>query len=107
PHLCVDTGLGGIYGRRDGYLNPRGALQGLVERSRELGCLWLQDEVLLFTPEAGQQSMVHTRRRGAITPPVLVLATGAWTQHLASLAGIALPVLPVRRQACYITLPHP
>ena len=107
PHLCVDDIVGGIYGRRDGYLNPRGALQGLVERSRELGCTWLQDEVVRFTPEAGQHTIVHTRRSGVITTPVLVVAAGAWTRHLASLAGIEVPVLPVRRQACYCTLPQP
>ena len=38
-HLGLDDITGAIYGRRDGYLNPRGALQGFaVERARELGC---------------------------------------------------------------------
>jgi glycine/D-amino acid oxidase-like deaminating enzyme len=50
PALRVDDLSGAIYGQRDGYLNPRGALQGYVERSRELGCIWLQDEVTGFTP---------------------------------------------------------
>jgi glycine/D-amino acid oxidase-like deaminating enzyme len=107
PHLWVADILGGIYGRRDGYLNPRGALQGLVERSRELGCTWLQDEVSGFTPDAASHAAVHTRHNGTITAPVLVIAAGAWTRQLAALAGIDLPVLPVRRQACYVTLPHP
>jgi glycine/D-amino acid oxidase-like deaminating enzyme len=107
PHLCIDELRGGIYGRRDGYLNPRGALQGLVERARELGCQWLQDEVSSFTPEAGQQAAVHTRHNGTIITPTLVVAAGAWTRQLAALAGIDLPVLPVRRQACYLTMPQP
>jgi glycine/D-amino acid oxidase-like deaminating enzyme len=107
PHLCIDDLLGGIYGRCDGYLNPRGALQGFVERSRELGCTWLQDEVTGLTPEATPPAMVHTRHSGTITAPTLVLTTGAWTRQLAALAGIDLPVLPVRRQACYLTLPQP
>ena len=42
PHLGLDDIAGATYGRRDGYLNPRGALQGFVERARELGCTWLQ-----------------------------------------------------------------
>ena len=50
PSLCTDEIVGGIYGWRDGYLDPRGALQGFVERSRELGATWVQDEVTGFTP---------------------------------------------------------
>ena len=105
-HLCTDDVLGGIYGYRDGYLNPRGALQGFVERSRELGCIWLQDDVTGFTPQTNQGAAVHTRANGMITTPTLIITTGAWTQRLAALAGIDLPVVPVRRQACYVTLPN-
>ena len=107
PHLNTAGLVGGLYGPRDGYVNPRGALQGFVERSRELGCTWLQDEVVDFQPKAGQQATVETRHHGRITASILVMAAGAWTRRLAALAGIDLPVLPVRRQACYVTLPTP
>ena len=105
PHLCVDEIVGGIYGRRDGYLNPRGALQGFVERARELGCTWLQDEVIGFHAAPDQTMTVQTQASGTISTPALVIAAGAWARQLAALAGIDLPVLPVRRQACYATLP--
>ena len=104
PHLNVDDIAGGLYGPRDGYLNPRGALQGFVEKSRELGCAWLQDEVLAFHP-GGAQATVQTRHHGTLTTPKLVIAAGAWTPRLAALAEIELPVQPVRRQGCYVTLP--
>jgi FAD-dependent oxidoreductase domain-containing protein 1 len=104
PQLHAHECLGGLYTPRDGYLNPRGALQGFVERSRELGCAWLQDDVTGLAPGA-RASTVQTRRGAAITAPVVVLAAGPWTAHVAALAGIELPVLPVRRQACYVTLP--
>lgn len=107
PPMHVADLTGAVYGRRDGYLNPRGALQGFVERSRELGCTWLQDEVTGFTAAAGQTVAVQTRTSGTLTTPALVLAAGPWTQHLAALAGIELPVWPVRRQACYVTLRAP
>jgi FAD-dependent oxidoreductase domain-containing protein 1 len=107
PHLGLDDITGAIYGRRDGYLNPRGALQGFVERTRELGCILLQDEVVSFAPTTGHMYAVQTHTSGVITTPALVLATGPWTRQLATPAGIELPVLPVRRQACYLTLPQP
>ena len=104
PHLNTDEILGGVYGPRDGYVNPRGALQGFAERSRELGCHWLQDEVVEFDP-SGASPTVTTRRHGVLTAPALVIAAGAWTPRLAALAGVEVPVQPIRRQACYVTLP--
>jgi sarcosine oxidase subunit beta len=104
PHLNVESLVGGIFGPRDGYLNPRGALQGFVERARELGCTWIQDEVLTFQPD-GVHATVETRQHGTFTTSALVITAGAWTPRLAALAGLELPIQPVRRQACYATLP--
>jgi sarcosine oxidase subunit beta len=85
--------------------NPRGALQGFGRTPWELGATWVQDEVAGFTPHADQGATVHTRHSGTIVTPTLIITAGAWTQRLAALAGIELPVVPVRRQACYVTLP--
>jgi FAD-dependent oxidoreductase domain-containing protein 1 len=105
PHLYVGDVAYALFSSRDGYLNPRGALQGFVERSRELQCAWLQDEVVGVSRESGGTFSVRTRRSGGISSPMLVIVSGAWAAHVASLAGIALPVTPVRRQACYVKLP--
>lgn len=107
PHLYVGDVSYALFSQRDGYLNPRGALQGFVERSRELNCIWLQDEVIGFTPAAGQMFNVQTRMSGDISTPAVVIVSGAWAQSVAGLAGISLPVRPVRRQACYVTLANP
>src|SRR5262249_28805842 len=106
PHLYVDDVACAFYSRRDGHLTPRGALQVFVERSRELHCTWLQDEVIGFAPASARTFTVQTRSAGAISTPVLVVVSGAWTEHIAGLAGIKLQVVPIRRQACYVTLPQ-
>jgi FAD-dependent oxidoreductase domain-containing protein 1 len=107
PHLYVGDVTYALFSQRDGYVNPRGALQGFVERSRELNCTWLQDEVIGFEAASGQTFNVQTRTAETISAPVLVIVSGAWAQHVAGLAGISLPVQPVRRQACYVTLARP
>jgi FAD-dependent oxidoreductase domain-containing protein 1 len=107
PHLYVGDVSYALFSQRDGYINPRGALQGFVERSRELNCTWLQDEVIGFAPTSGQTFNVQTCMSGDISTPAVVIVSGAWAQHVAGLAGISLPVQPVRRQACYVTLANP
>jgi FAD-dependent oxidoreductase domain-containing protein 1 len=107
PHLYMGDVSYALFSQRDGYVNPRGALQGFVERSRELNCTWLQDEVIGFAPTSGQTFNIQTRMSGDISTPAVVIVSGAWAQHVAGLAGISLPVQPVRRQACYVTLANP
>jgi FAD-dependent oxidoreductase domain-containing protein 1 len=107
PHLYMGDVSYALFSQRDGYVNPRGALQGFVERSRELHCTWLQDKVIGFAPASGQTFNVQTRMSGDISTPAVVIVSGAWAQHVAGLAGISLPVQPVRRQACYVTLANP
>ena len=107
PHLYIGDVSYALFSQRDGYVNPRGALQAFVERSRELNCTWLQDEVIGFAPTSGQTFNVQTRMSGDISTPAVVIVSGAWAQHVAGLAGISLPVQPVRRQACYVTLANP
>jgi FAD-dependent oxidoreductase domain-containing protein 1 len=107
PHLYIGDVSYALFSQRDGYVNPRGALQGFVERSRELNCTWLQDEVIGFAPTSGQTFNVQTCMSGDISTPAVVIVSGAWAQHVAGLAGISLPVQPVRRQACYVTLANP
>lgn len=106
PGLVADGAVGALWTRDDGYLSPRGALQGLVERSRELGAGWLQDEVVGLQLE-GQRATVRTRGSGAVSSAVVVLAAGAWSRQVAALAGMELPVHPLRRQACLVQLPRP
>jgi glycine/D-amino acid oxidase-like deaminating enzyme len=84
--------LGGIRQLYGVACNIQMALQGFVERSRELHCTWLQDEVVGFTPVSGQTFTVRTRSSGEISTPALVIVSGAWAQQVAGLAGITLPV---------------
>jgi FAD-dependent oxidoreductase domain-containing protein 1 len=107
PHLHVGDVSYALFSQRDGYVNPRGALQGFVERSREMNCAWLQDEVIGFALASRQTFKVQTRMSGDISTSAVVIVSGAWAQHVAGLAGISLPVQPVRRQACYVTLANP
>lgn len=106
PSLAPDGVAGALWTPEDGYLSPRGALQGFVERSRELGARYLQDEVVGLQLE-GSRATVRTRFTGELSTPAVVLAAGAWSRAVAALAGVELPVHPLRRQACLVQLAPP
>ena len=106
PALAVDGVVGALWSREDGYVNPSGALQGFIERSRELGAEWRQDEVVDLQLE-GAHPTVRLRDAGTLSAAVVVVAAGAWSREVARLAGVDLPVYPLRRQACLVQLGTP
>jgi len=106
PGLVPGAAVGALWTGGDGYVSPRGALQGLVERSRELGAGWLQDEVVGLQLE-GERATVRTRGSGSVSTALVVLAAGAWSRDIAALAGVELPVLALRRQSCLVQLSCP
>jgi glycine/D-amino acid oxidase-like deaminating enzyme len=106
PALGLDGVRGALWTAGDGYVSPRGALQGFVERSRELGAVWCQDEVVGLQLK-GARATVRTRSGRSISTAAVVLAAGAWSRAVAALAGVELPVHPLRRQACLVQLPSP
>lgn len=106
PALAVDGVAGALWTREDGYVNPGGALQGFIERSRELGAVWRQDEVVGLRLD-GAHATVRLRDAGPLSTAVVVVAAGAWSDEVTRLAGVDLPVRPLRRQACLVQLGTP
>jgi sarcosine oxidase subunit beta len=98
PQLRADDIVGGSFCRTDGFVAPLNILRGFSERAFERGArLWLEAEVLAIEVEGGAVSGVLTTR-GAISTRVVVNATGAWAANVARLAGVEIPVVPLRRQ---------
>lgn len=98
PDLALDGIHGASYGWRDGYLDPASVLQGFARKARALGVEYLEDAVVGIEVAGGRVIGVTTRRSGAIPTGVVVNAAGPWAATVARLAGVQLPVEPVRRQ---------
>lgn len=98
PQLRADDIVGGSFCRTDGFVRPLGLLRGFSERAFERGVrLWLETEVLGIEVEGGAVSGVVTTR-GRVETRALVNATGAWAASVARMAGVEIPVVPLRRQ---------
>jgi sarcosine oxidase subunit beta len=73
-------------------------MRGFMGRARERGVrLWLDTEVVGIEVEGGRVAGVRTNR-GRVSTRVVVNAAGPWAAQVAKLAGVEMPVLPLRRQ---------
>ena len=97
PDLRTDDVVGATYSAKDGLADPHEFLQGYVKRNRELGVrAFAQRPVTGLEVKGGRIQGVVTPA-GTISTPRVVNAAGAWAAQIARMAGVDVPIVPVRR----------
>jgi len=98
PSIVLDGVVGGSFGATDGYIRPLGILQGYLDAAVQGGAEVRYDTAPVSFERVGDRITSVTTGGGRIAAAHVVNATGAWAADLAQLAGVSLPVTPVRRQ---------
>jgi sarcosine oxidase, subunit beta len=97
PQLRTDDVIGGSFCSTDGFVDPYSAMTGFMQRAVEAGAkLWRDAEVLAVHRENGSVTGIDSTK-GSIATSAVVNAAGAWASPVARLAGIDIPVEPLRR----------
>lgn len=97
PQLRSDDILGGSFCPSDGFVDPYSAMIGFMKRAIDNGATLSKSvEVTGVLKENGRVSGIVTTR-GEVHAPVVVNATGPWAAEMATMAGVELPVKPLRR----------
>ena len=90
--------VGASFSPRDGYAEPGKVVAAYGTALTALGGQVHEGTTVTGVEAAGGAvSAVHTDH-GTIRTEAVVCATGAWSARLGELAGVPLPVVPVRRQ---------
>jgi sarcosine oxidase subunit beta len=97
PLLRSDDIVGGSFCSTDGFVDPYSAMNGFMANAIEKGAtLWKKTEVTGISHDTKGISGVETGR-GHVATRTVVNAAGAWSAQVAKMAGIDLPVEPLRR----------
>lgn len=106
PLINSDGILGASWHAGDGLADPNSVVQGYVGGARRLGARLIGDaEVIGIRAASGKVAGVETPQ-GVISTRQVVNAAGPWAGALGEMAGLEIPVLPVRRQIV-VTAPLP
>ncbi|NIO03392.1 MAG: FAD-dependent oxidoreductase [Proteobacteria bacterium] len=99
PHLNTEDLVGASFSAGDGYLDPYGTLQGYAKKARCLGVTYVTDEVTKILRDKNRITGLVTDKGDTYNSSIVVNCAGPWAADVGRMAGVDLPVDPVRRMA--------
>jgi sarcosine oxidase subunit beta len=98
PMMALDDVLAGTFHAKDGLADPNSVVMGYIRRAQELGVQTFNEvEVTGIRVVGGKINAVQTSQ-GNISTQVVVNAAGPWAGVIGELAGVNIPITPIRRQ---------
>lgn len=98
PAAITDDVIAASYHPRDGYCSTENVVLGYIGGARRLGAkAFTQVSVTGIEVADGRITGVHTSA-GTIATDAVICTAGAWSSQIGAMAGVDLPLVPMRRQ---------
>jgi sarcosine oxidase subunit beta len=98
PMMRWDDALAAVWCPDDGLADPGSVVQGYVSAGGRASARFFTDAEVLAVKREGGRIVSVTTSAGEISTRRVVIAAGAWSGEVGRLAGVDLPIVPVRRQ---------
>ncbi|MGA8181429.1 MAG: FAD-binding oxidoreductase [Desulfobacterales bacterium] len=98
PFIRLDDLIGGSYTEHDGFYNPMEILGAFVKKARQGGAVFVE-KVRVSGISISKQKIggIQIETGHLIQPGIVVNAAGPWAGQVAAMAGLKLPVTPLKR----------
>lgn len=97
PELCTENIVGATFCSTDGHANPFHVTNAYLLAAKNLGVV-VKNQTEVITIEERDGFFLLTTNRGEIEASMLVNAAGGYSQRVASLLGLSIPVFSERHQ---------
>jgi len=101
PLIDPDGLLAAAFSPEDGHCTPESVVLGYAVAARRLGATLLTGVSVTGLEAKGDQVATVVTDAGAIRAGTVICAAGAWSGEVGEMAGIRLPVTPLRRQVIF------
>jgi sarcosine oxidase subunit beta len=106
PLIATDGLLAAAWSPRDGHCTPESVVLGYAGAARAAGATLVRGCAVTGIEVSGDRITGVTTTLGTVRTDAVVCCAGAWSRELGAMAGVALPVEPLRRQVL-VTEPVP
>lgn len=98
PLMKFEDAIAGTFHQKDGLVDPNSVVMGYINAAQRLGAkAFVNAAVTGIRVEGGKVRGVETTS-GSVDAPVIVNAAGPWAGRIGEMAGVNIPITPVRRQ---------
>jgi sarcosine oxidase subunit beta len=97
PQLRSDDIIGGSFCSSDGFVDPYSAMNGFMLWANEHGAQIWKNATVVGIRRDGQGIAEIETTKGKVSTRIVVNCAGAWAAEVAHMAGVSLPVDPLRR----------
>ncbi|WP_329348646.1 FAD-binding oxidoreductase [Streptomyces sp. NBC_01261] len=98
PLISTDGLIAAAYSPDDGYCTPEAVVHGYASAARAHGATILRHTDVTGIETHGDTITAVATTLGRIDTDTVICAAGAWSRAIGAMAGVDLPVQPLRRQ---------
>jgi sarcosine oxidase, subunit beta len=98
PLVNLEGVLGGTLSPRDGLADPNSVTQGFAQAARQHGAQIETETVVTGIRTQGGRVAAVMTNKGEVATRTVVNCAGPWAGLIGKMAGVDLPIVPVRRQ---------
>ena len=98
PSMRFEDVLAGTFNSRDGLVDPNSVVMGYIDRARPMGVKALTEVAVEGIELQGDRIQAVVTNKGRIACDAVVNAAGPWAGLIGEMAGLQIPITPVRRE---------
>ncbi|HEY5729588.1 MAG TPA: FAD-binding oxidoreductase [Anaerolineales bacterium] len=98
PIMRFDDALAGTFHQHDGLVDPNSVVMGYVNAAQKLGVKTVNNAEVTRIQTSSDKIVGVETSLGAVKTRTVVNAAGAWAGMIGQMAGVRIPIIPIRRQ---------
>ena len=98
PLMKFDDALAGTFNQKDGTVDPNSVVMGYINAAQKMGVKTFSSAEVVGIRLRGDNVEELQTTIGAIKTRMILNAAGPWASQIGKMAGVQLPVIPLRRQ---------
>ncbi len=98
PLMRLDDVLAGTFYAKDGLVDPYSVVMGYINAAQRLGATALGDAPVTAIEVRGGRVQAVVTPQGRIATSTVVNCAGPWAAQIGAMAGVDIPIQPIRRQ---------
>jgi sarcosine oxidase subunit beta len=98
PMMKFDDAIIGTFHQKDGLVDPNSVVLGYISAAQKLGVKAITNAQVTGIRVGGDEIRTVETSQGVVETRMILNAAGPWSGAIGEMAGVHIPVIPIRRQ---------